>query len=36
MTNPAQGDSVVILFRGGRLPQWHQLDEEQRRMVLHD
>ena len=30
MTNSAQGDSVVILFRGGRLPQWHQLDDEQR------
>ena len=31
MTDSAQGDSVVILFRGGRLPQWHQLDEAQRR-----
>ena len=30
MTSSAQGDSVVILFRGGRLPQWHQLDDEQR------
>ena len=30
MTDSAQGDSVVILFRGGRLPQWHQLDDEQR------
>ena len=31
MTDSAQNDSVVILFRGGRLPQWHQLDEAQRR-----
>ena len=31
MTNSAQGDRVVILFRGGRLPEWHQLDEAQRR-----
>ena len=31
MTDSAQGDSVVILFRGGRLPQWHQLDDAQRR-----
>ena len=30
MTGSAQGDSVVILFRGGRLPGWHQLDEAQR------
>ncbi len=30
MTDSAQGDSVVILFRGGRLPEWHQLDETQR------
>ena len=31
MTDSARGDSVIILFRGGRLPQWHQLDEVQRR-----
>ena len=31
MTSSAQGDSVVILFRGGRLPEWHRLDETQRR-----
>ncbi len=29
MTNSA-GDSVVILFKGGRLPAWHQLEEAQR------
>ena len=27
MTNSATGDSVVILFKGGRLPAWHLLDE---------
>ena len=31
MADSAQGASVVILFRGGRLPEWHQLDETQRR-----
>ncbi len=30
MTDSVRGDSVVILFRGGRLPEWHQLDEAQR------
>ena len=23
-------ENVVILFRGGRLPEWHQLDEDRR------
>lgn len=31
MTDSTPGDSVVILFRGGRLPEWHQLHEAQRR-----
>lgn len=28
MTEP--NENVVILFRGGRLPEWHQLDEDRR------
>ncbi|MXY47971.1 MAG: hypothetical protein F4Y38_01595 [Gemmatimonadetes bacterium] len=28
MTGP--GENVIILFRGGRLPEWHQLDEARR------
>ena len=25
------GDSVVVLFKGGRLPAWHKLTAEERR-----
>lgn len=27
---PGQGENVVILFRGGRLPEWHRLGQTQR------
>ena len=27
----ARDDSVVVLYRGGRLPEWHRLDEDRRR-----
>ena len=26
----ARDDNIIILFRGGRLPQWHRLDKVRR------